>query len=110
MSVLHIYCNQKYAIELIMTDREAFYKKLKEQLEKTTGFPTKYLYKFIVPSDGNQVKEVQALFDKGGAVINTKKSRTGKYVSVSIHLTVKNADEVISYYRKAEVIKGIISL
>lgn len=93
-----------------MQDREAFYAKLKSQLEDTTTFPAKYLYKFIVPTDGNQVQEVQDLFNNGGAVINTKKSKTGKYVSVSVHLTVKSSDEVISYYKKAEAIKGIISL
>lgn len=93
-----------------MTDREAFYVKLKSQLEDTTTFPAKYLYKFIVPTDGNQVQEVQDLFDKGGAVIDTKKSKTGKYVSVSIRLTVKSSDEVIEYYQRAESIKGIISL
>ncbi len=96
--------------EIIMSDREAFYSKLKSQLEDTSSFPTKYLYKFIVPTDGKQVEEVKSLFNDGGAVINTKKSRTGKYVSVSIHLTVKSSDEVISYYKKAELIKGIISL
>ena len=93
-----------------MSDREAFYIKLKRQLEDTTKFPAKYLYKFIVPTDANQVEEVKELFNNGGAVIDTKKSRTGKYSSVSIHLTVKSADEVIAYYKKAEAIKGIISL
>ncbi|MFD0993651.1 DUF493 family protein [Tenacibaculum geojense] len=93
-----------------MTDRQAFYTKLKSQLEDTTSFPADYLYKFIVPTDGEQVQEVQDLFNKGGAVIDTKKSKTGKYVSVSIRLKVASADEVIDYYKKAEVIKGIISL
>lgn len=93
-----------------MSDKEAFYEKLKTQLEETTTFPTKYLYKFIVPTTGNQVNEVQDLFDQGGAVINTRKSRSGKYVSVSIHLDVENAEKVISYYQKAEKIEGIISL
>ncbi|WBX72252.1 DUF493 family protein [Tenacibaculum retecalamus] len=93
-----------------MSDREAFYIKLKGQLEDTTTFPSKYLYKFIVPTDENQVEEVKNLFDKGGAVIETKKSKTGKYNSLSIFLNVKSADEVIAYYKKADVIKGIISL
>lgn len=93
-----------------MSDREAFYVKLKAQLEDTTTFPAKYLYKFIVPTDGNQEEEVKELFNNGGAVIETKKSKTGKYVSLSIHITVKNADIVIDYYKKAEAIKGIISL
>ena len=93
-----------------MSDREAFYTKLKTKLEETSTFPLKYLYKFIVPTNGNQVEEVKDLFDKGGAVIETKKSRTGKYVSVSIHITMKSSDEIIEYYQRAEKIEGIISL
>jgi len=89
---------------------EAFYKKLKVQLDDTTTFPSDYMYKFIVPTDGNQVDEVQEIFDKGGAVINTKKSKTGKYISVSIVINLSSSDEIINYYKKAENIKGIISL
>ena len=79
-------------------------------MEDTTKFPSDYLFKFIVSSEENQVEEVESLFDNIGAVINTKKSKTGKYVSVSIILNVENADTVIKYYLKAEKIKGIISL
>ncbi|KGL63000.1 DUF493 family protein [Polaribacter sp. Hel1_85] len=93
-----------------MSDKKEFYTKLKVQLDDTTTFPADYMYKFIVPTDGNQVKEVEALFNNSGAVINTKKSKTGKYVSVSIVLKVESSDKVISYYKKAEKIKGIISL
>ncbi len=93
-----------------MSDREAFYVNLKQKLIETTTFPSQYLYKFIVPTTKNQVKEVQNLFNKGGAVINTRKSRTGKYISVSIHLNITSAEEVISYYKQADKIEGIISL
>lgn len=93
-----------------MKDKNEFYAKLKNQLDETTSFPADYLYKFIVPSDANQVNEIQALFNNTGAVINTKKSKTGKYISVSIVLKVSNSDLVIAYYKKAEKIKGIISL
>ncbi len=93
-----------------MTNKNEFYSKLKVQLDDTTKFPADYLYKFIVPSTENQVAEVAAIFNDTGAVINTKKSKTGKYVSVSIVLKVKSSDEVIAYYKKAESIKGIISL
>jgi uncharacterized protein len=93
-----------------MSDKSSFYKKLKVQLEDTTKFPADYLYKFIVPSDGEQTSEIQSVFDNKGAVIKTKKSKTGKYVSVSIVLKLNNADEIISYYKKVEHIKGIISL
>lgn len=93
-----------------MSEREDFYKKLKVQLEETTQFPTSYMYKFIVPTTENQVEEVQSMFENTGAVINTKKSKSGKYISVSIVVTLESADVVISYYKKAETIKGIISL
>lgn len=93
-----------------MSEKKAFYDKLKVQLEDTTNFPSDYMYKFIVPATGNQVKQVQDIFDNTGAVINTKKSKTGKYVSVSIVLNLESAHEVIHYYRKVEVIEGIISL
>lgn len=93
-----------------MSDNNDFYNKLKSQLEDTSKFPTDYLYKFIVPSTKNQVAEVEALFDGTGAVIHTKKSKTGKYISVSIVLKVHSSDNVIEYYKKAEKIEGIISL
>ena len=93
-----------------MSDKNAFYAKLQAQLEDTTTYPADYLYKFIVPTDANQVLEVEALFNNTGAVITTKKSKTGKYSSVSIVLKVTTSEEVIKYYRKAEKIKGIISL
>lgn len=93
-----------------MSDRGEFYKKLKLQLEDTTTFPADYMYKFIVPADGNQVHEVEEIFNNTGAVIQTKKSKTGKYISVSIVLKIASAENVINYYKKAEKIKGIISL
>lgn len=93
-----------------MSDKSAFYIKLKDQLEDTTTFPAEYMYKFIVPSDGKQVEEVEDLFNNTGAVIKTKKSKTGKYISLSIVLKIESATKVIAYYKKAEKIKGIISL
>tara|TARA_B110000240_G_C13123992_1_gene293908 strand:+ start:52 stop:333 length:282 start_codon:yes stop_codon:yes gene_type:complete len=93
-----------------MNDKNTFYTKLKVQLEDTTEFPADYMYKFIVPTSENQVKEVQDLFNNTGAVIKTKKSKTGKYISLSIVLKIESADKVIEYYKKVENIKGIISL
>jgi len=93
-----------------MSDNKNFYTKLKVQLDDTTSFPSDYMYKFIVPTDSSQVQEVETIFDNYGAVITKKKSKTGKYISVSIVLSVENSDLVISFYKKAEKIKGIISL
>ena len=93
-----------------MKDRNSFYKKLKTQLDETTKFPSDYLYKFIVTAEGDKVNQVQDLFNNKGAVINTKKSKTGKYISVSIVVKLASSEEVISYYKQAEKIEGIISL
>ncbi|MDG2193523.1 MAG: DUF493 family protein [Polaribacter sp.] len=93
-----------------MSDKEAFYSKLKERLNNTTAFPTEYLYKFIVPSTGNQIKEIEGLFKDRLAKITTNISKTGKYTSVSVRVQLTSANEVILYYKKAEKIAGIISL
>ena len=42
-----------------MKDRDNFYKKLKNQLDDTTTFPSDYLYKFIVTSEGDKVALVK---------------------------------------------------
>lgn len=93
-----------------MTDKKAFYTKLKKQLEDTTNFPADYMFKFIVPSNGDQQQEVENVFENKGAVIKTKKSKTGKYISISIVLKLNSAVEVIYYYKEVEKVEGIISL
>jgi len=93
-----------------MNNKDDFYRKLKIQLDDTTVFPADYLYKFIVPAAENQVAEVESIFNNTGAVITTKNSKTGKYVSVSILLKLNSSDEIITFYEKAGKIKGIISL
>lgn len=93
-----------------MTEKEAFYVKLVERLEATTKFPAEYLYKFIVPASGNQENEVKELFKNRLAKITATKSKTGKYVSVSIKVKLSSSSEVISIYKKAEKVEGIISL
>jgi putative lipoic acid-binding regulatory protein len=45
-----------------------------------------------------------------GAVINTNQSKTGKYTSVSINVTMSDPEHVISKYIELSSIEGIISL
>lgn len=91
-------------------DEKAFYAKLKIQLEETTTFPSQYLYKFIVPTSEERIAEVIDIFDNLGAVIETKKSKTGKYTSISIQLNMKSADAVITKYKEVSKVEGVISL
>ena len=93
------------------TNPEEFYKKLKSQLEDTTTWPNLYLYKFILPITSNQSQELLKIFDNLGAVIDTKKSKTGKYVSYSIKVKLPSADAVIEKYKEVtSKIEGVISL
>jgi len=93
-------------------NQEEFYIKLKSQLEDMTVFPALYLYKFIVPTKDNddKVREVSNKFDNLGAAIKTRKSKNGKYTSLSIEVKMKSADAIISKYKEVTVIEGIISL
>ncbi len=91
---------------------EEFYTKLKSQLEELTVFPTLYLYKFIVPTEenDNKVQAVSDQFDNLGATIKTKKSKNGKYTSLSIEVKMNSADDIIEKYKEVTKIEGIISL
>ncbi|WP_339752554.1 DUF493 family protein [uncultured Winogradskyella sp.] len=90
---------------------DEFYDKLKSQLYDTALWPTEYLYKFIVVSNGTGIKDIEDLFNDLGAVINTNESKKGKYTSVSINVRMKNPEEVITKYKEvAENVDGVISL
>ncbi len=91
-------------------DRDTFYKKLKTTLEETSEFPSKYLYKFIIPNDLEKTKQLQKIFNFGGAVINTKLSSTKKFLSFSVLIEMPSADLIIEKYKMAGKIEGIISL
>ena len=90
---------------------DAFYEKLKSQLYDTALWPSEYLYKFIVLSEGTGIKDIENLFNDLGAVINTNASKNGKYTSVSINVRMKNPEAVIAKYKEvAENVEGVISL
>lgn len=93
-----------------MDKKTEFYKKLKVQLEDTTVFPSKYLFKFIVPTDVDKIEEIESTFNHSGAVITKKQSKNGKYTSVSVLVRMANADSVITKYKEVSKVEGIISL
>lgn len=93
-----------------MEKKEDFYKSLKITLDETTQFPSKYLYKFIIPNDDLKLNEIKDVFNYGGAVIDTKLSKTGKFISVSILIEMQNSNEIISKYHAVGHIEGLISL
>ena len=89
---------------------EDFYIRLKSELEESTTWPATYLYKFIVPTNATNINLVENTFNNMGAVIKTHSSKTGKYTSISVNVTMQNADKVIEKYQELSTIEGIISL
>lgn len=89
---------------------EEFYIRLKQELDNSSEWPSQYLFKFIVPTVGNNVELVTNAFDLVGAVIVTTKSKTGKFTSVSIEVQMQNSQEIIDKYLEVSTIEGIISL
>jgi len=94
-----------------MTKKEdEFYKKLKNSLLETINFPSDYMFKFIIPNKSELKKQFQSVFNFEGAVITTKPSKKGKFMSYTVILKVKSVNEVILKYKEVSKIKGIISL
>tara|TARA_Y100000385_G_scaffold157237_1_gene162988 strand:- start:10449 stop:10742 length:294 start_codon:yes stop_codon:yes gene_type:complete len=90
---------------------EEFYTKLKSQLYETSSWPTAYLFKFIVTSDQHKVDAIESVFDNLGAVINSIASKKGNYVSISIHVVMKDPEAVIEKYKLiSRDVEGVISL
>ncbi len=89
---------------------EEFYARLKEQLLENTSWPSKYLYKFIVPTDEEKIEQINTIFDNTGAVIESKKSKKGTYTSISITVHLKDPDAVIAKYKEVSEVEGVISL
>lgn len=89
---------------------DEFYKRLKEELLRTSTWPSDYLYKFIVPTDDEKIKAIERIFDNTGAVIESRKSSKGKYTSLSVTVNLADPDAVIKNYREVAKIEGVISL
>ena len=89
---------------------DEFYSRLKEQLLENSSWPSKYLYKFIVPTDEDKIEQINTIFDNTGAVIESKKSKKGTYTSISITVHLESPDAVIAKYKEVSQVEGVISL
>lgn len=89
---------------------EEFYDRLKTELDMSNTWPALYLFKFIVPTDNEKIKQVELAFDCLGAVIKTTQSKTGKFTSISVDVQMKDSQEIIDKYVEVSTIEGIISL
>lgn len=79
---------------------------LRAKLDEFYTWPCSYVFKFIGPMA--RVDELTELFK--GRPFTTKFSRNAKYMSITAEWEVRSSEEVISVYREAKKIKGVIAL
>ncbi|MFZ9004961.1 MAG: DUF493 domain-containing protein [Bacteroidetes bacterium] len=89
---------------------DEFYSRLREELLKSSEWPGTYLYKFIIPSDTEKIDQIGTIFDNTGAVIESRKSKNGKYTSLSVTVHLESPDQVIEKYIEVGKVEGVISL
>ena len=85
------------------------YTKLKELLAQNKKWPMLYMFKFIVPNEGDKVKQVVELLPKHGNV-SYNHTKNLKYVSVTCKVSMKSANAIIEVTSKIAAIKGVMSL
>ncbi len=81
-------------------------KKLEESIK---SFPYVYLFKFIVKADNKSIALVQVMFGNDAEIFQ-KQSSKGNYISLSVKQVVLSVDEIVSVYKKAAEIEGVITL
>ncbi|MDG1913351.1 MAG: DUF493 family protein [Crocinitomix sp.] len=84
------------------------YDKLRELLENL-DYPSVYLYKFIVMQDQNKVVDIKRCFSET-AEFNTRPSKNGNYISVSIKEMMLTSEAIIDRYKSVAKIENVIKL
>ncbi|KER09679.1 MAG: hypothetical protein HY22_10060 [[Candidatus Thermochlorobacteriaceae] bacterium GBChlB] len=69
-------------------------------------YPSPFVFKFIAPLE--RVNDVIKIFNP--SPVTTKSSRNGNYISVTAELEMHSSSEIISIYRAASAIDGVILL
>lgn len=87
-----------------------FYDRMKILLDDMNVFPTKYLFKFIVPTSSNNISDIMDCFNNTDAVFAPKESKSGKMTSMSVMVIMPSSESIIDVYKKVSTIEGIISL
>ena len=89
---------------------QEFYERLKEELDNANVWPAEYLFKFIVPTENENVATVENAFNDMGSVIKTTKSKNEKFTSISVDVRMKSSQSIIDKYLAVSTVPGIISL
>jgi putative lipoic acid-binding regulatory protein len=86
-------------------DEEAL-RRFQERLDEHTKWPSRYLFKFIVP----QAKRTELLAVFDGKTYSLRDSKNGKYVGLTAEIEMPSGDAVADVYRRVSGIEGIVGL
>lgn len=79
--------------------------RLARALEDGTPWPRKHIFKFIVPL-GSEL-HLRAYVD--GLPYTERRSRTGRYVAITVETEVASSEEVVALYRRVSTVKGLLA-
>jgi putative lipoic acid-binding regulatory protein len=85
---------------------EEWIRKFREKLEQTHVWPSLYTYKFIVKA--GREEDVKNLFPLHTST--ARSSGSGNYTSLTFQMMMPSADAVVSVYKRAATIEGLIAL
>jgi len=82
--------------------------KLRELLENNMSFPGVYTYKFVVPSNEDNIATM--LDHLADCEISQRFSSNKKFVSFTGKKNVASVDEIVMTYERVQTVPGLISL
>ena len=85
------------------------YQKLRQQLIDSSQWPSLYMFKFIIPNKDEKLEAVKAMFPSE-TKFAFKTSKDIRFISITVKIKMKNADEVIGIYSQANNIEGLLAL
>jgi len=85
------------------------FEKLRDLLSKNEVWPSLYMFKFIVPNNGDKVKQVSALLPANGK-ISYKHTKNLTYVSITCTAVMESVDSIIEVNTRATSVSGVIML
>lgn len=84
-------------------------KKLRERLNEVHRWPSKYMFKFVLPNEEEKVTQLKVIFGES-AEFQHRLSANANYISITVFEVMLDADAIFERYTKAGTIPGIISL
>lgn len=89
---------------------QLYYEKFRQQLEKGMKFPGYYPFKFIVKTDTDARKKIEAAFEGAEVNVATAPSAKGNYTSLTVTMKASSPDEIVDKYKAVADIPDVIKI